>query len=84
MTQPLKNRHKRVVARFLCLGFAINDAPPVTIRAADLAKLTQHTAVLNGHGKQVTYEGVLVEDLLVKAGIDFSRKHCRASSFRVM
>jgi hypothetical protein len=70
MTQPLKDCHNRFVARVLCLAFAclpasahivlkINDAPPVTTAAEDLAQLPQHTAVLNDHGKQISHEGVL-------------------------
>ena len=58
---------------FLALAFAgvhvsgqivlrINDAPPVQIAAGELAKLPRHTAVLNNHGKQVSYEGALLRD----------------------
>ena len=49
----------------------VNDAPPVKIAAADVAKLPRHTAALNNHGKQVQYEGVLMHDVLVLGGIDF-------------
>jgi hypothetical protein len=49
----------------------VNDAPSVTIAAADLAKLPRHTAVLNDHGKQISYEGALLQDVLAHAGIDF-------------
>lgn len=49
----------------------INNAPPVTISAADLAKLPRHTAVLDNHGKQIGYEGVLLHDVLAQGGIDF-------------
>ncbi len=66
----------------LCLVFAgvqasgqivlrINDAAQVTITAADLAKLARHTAVLNDHGKQIRYEGVLLGDVLAQGGVDF-------------
>lgn len=50
----------------------INDAPPVTIAAADIAKLPRHTAVLNDHGKQINYEGVLLHDVLARSGVDFA------------
>lgn len=42
----------------------INDAPPVTIAAVDVAKLPRQTAVLNDHGKQISYEGQLLHDVL--------------------
>lgn len=51
----------------------INDAPPLTIAPADLAKLPRHTAISNQHGKQITYEGVLMQDLLAKGGFDFGK-----------
>jgi hypothetical protein len=49
----------------------INDAPRVTITALDVAQLPRHTAVLNDHGKQINYEGVLLHDVLAKGGVDF-------------
>ncbi|HEX4230083.1 MAG TPA: hypothetical protein VHZ07_15520 [Bryobacteraceae bacterium] len=52
----------------------INNAPPVTISAADLAKLPRHTAVLDNHGKQIAYEGVLLHDVLAQGGIDFGKE----------
>lgn len=51
----------------------INDAAPVTIAPAEFAKLPRHTAVSNEHGKQVTYEGVLVQDVLKQAGCEFGK-----------
>jgi len=51
----------------------INDAPPVNISATDLAKLPRHTAVLNVHGKQVSYQGALMHDVLALGGIDFGK-----------
>lgn len=53
------------------IALRINDAPPVTTSVADVAKLPRHTAVLNDHGKQINYEGVLLHDLLAHAGVDF-------------
>ncbi len=51
----------------------INDAHPVTIAAADLAKLSRHPAVLNEHGKQISYEGVLLHDVLAQGGVEFGK-----------
>jgi hypothetical protein len=52
----------------------INNAAPITLPADDLAKLARHTAVLNFHGKQTTYEGPLLHDVLAKGGIDFGKE----------
>ena len=49
----------------------VNDAKPVTFDANGLAQLARHTALLNDHGKQVNYEGVLLHDVLVRGGFDF-------------
>ena len=49
----------------------INDAPPVIIATADIAKLPRHTAVLNDHGKQISYEGALLYDVLARNSVDF-------------
>jgi hypothetical protein len=51
----------------------INDAPPVNIAAKDLARLPRHTAVLNEHGKQISYEGALMHDVLAIGGVDFGK-----------
>ena len=66
----------------LCLLFAcgqalgqvivrINDAKPVELDTKSLAELPRQTAVLDDHGKQVAYEGALLHDVLVRAGVDF-------------
>lgn len=52
----------------------INEAPPVTISSGDLAKMPRHSAVLNDHGKQIEYEGVLLDDVLAKGGVDFGKE----------
>lgn len=49
----------------------VGDAAAVTISAAEFAKLPRHTAVLNDHGKQISYEGALLHDVLAKGGVDF-------------
>ena len=51
----------------------INDAQPRTVSAGDLVKLPRHTASLNEHSKQITYEGTLLHDLLAMGGIDFGK-----------
>lgn len=55
------------------IALRINDAPPVTIAAADLAKLPRHTAVLDDHGNQISYEGALLQDVLAQGGVDFGK-----------
>src|SRR6201999_614006 len=52
----------------------INNAAPVTVSAQDFGKLPRHTAVINFHSKQSTYEGPLLHDILVKGGIDFGKE----------
>jgi hypothetical protein len=68
------------VCLFLICGHAsgqlilrINDARPVDIAAKDLAKLPRHTAVLNEHGQRISYEGVLMRDVLSLGQIDFGK-----------
>jgi hypothetical protein len=51
----------------------MNDAQPVKLAANDLAELPRQTAVLNDHGKQVSYEGVLLHDVLARCGVDFGK-----------
>jgi hypothetical protein len=52
----------------------VNDAAPVTVSAEDLAKLPRQTALLNDHGKQISYEGVLLHDILARGGVDFGKE----------
>ncbi len=51
----------------------INETPPVKISAEGLAKLPRHTAVLQDHGKQISYEGALLHDVLAQGGVDFGK-----------
>lgn len=51
----------------------INDAPAVPVAAADLAKLPRHTAILDNHGKQISYEGALLGDVLAEHGVDLGK-----------
>jgi hypothetical protein len=67
----------------ICLLFAwqaasqvvvrINDGKPVKLDAASLAELPRQTAILQDHGKEITYEGVLLRDVLAHAGVDFGK-----------
>jgi hypothetical protein len=52
----------------------VNDAAPVTVSAEDLAKLPRQTALLNDHGKRISYEGVLLHDVLARGGVDFGKE----------
>lgn len=51
-----------------------NEAPPTTISAEAPQKLPRHTAVLNDHGKEAHFEGVLLRDLLQKNGVPVANK----------
>ncbi len=51
----------------------VNDASPVDMSAADLQALPRHKAALTNHGTTANYEGVLVADVLRKAGVDFGK-----------
>ncbi len=46
---------------------------PLSLTAEDLAKMPRATAQLSADGTTTTYEGVLLYDLLVKAGWQFGR-----------
>jgi len=48
-------------------------ATPLELTAADLAKMPRTTATLTADGTTTTYEGVLLYDILVKAGWQFGR-----------
>ena len=64
---------------FLCahasgqITLRINDGGPVNIGGQDFAKLPRHGVVLNDHGKQISYEGPLMQDVLALGGIDFGK-----------
>ena len=55
----------------LTIGGAVPT--PLSLTAEDLAKLPRATAQLASDGTTTTYEGVLLYDLLVKAGWQFGR-----------
>jgi hypothetical protein len=82
---PVRGKVPDMRLRLLCLLFPflpasgqilvrVNDAPPVQISAADLAKLPGHTAILNNHGQRISYEGALMRDVLALGGIDFGKE----------
>jgi DMSO/TMAO reductase YedYZ molybdopterin-dependent catalytic subunit len=48
-------------------------ATPLQLTAADLDKMPRATATLTADGTTTTYEGVLLYDILVKAGWQFGR-----------
>jgi len=46
---------------------------PLSLTAADLAKMPRATATLTADGNTTTYEGVLLYDILTTAGVPFGR-----------
>ena len=46
---------------------------PLALTADDLAAMPRHTAVQQSDGKDITYEGVLLYDILKKAGVPFGQ-----------
>jgi DMSO/TMAO reductase YedYZ molybdopterin-dependent catalytic subunit len=46
---------------------------PLALSADDLAKMPRNTATLERDGEAATYDGVLLYDILVKAGVRFGR-----------
>jgi hypothetical protein len=46
---------------------------PLALSADDLAKMPRNTATLERDGETATYDGVLLYDILVKAGVRFGR-----------
>jgi len=46
---------------------------PLSLSADDLAKMPRSTAEFERDGETATYEGVLLYDILVKAGVPFGR-----------
>ncbi len=47
-------------------------AKPLTLIRDDLAKLPRTSVTLNDHGKETSYEGVLLYDILKQAGAPLS------------
>jgi hypothetical protein len=75
-------RHRGTTALVIALIFTCGlaaQAPAVRVRVraaqdvvltgADLAKLPRQTARVTSHGEEATYEGVVVRDLLTRAGV---------------
>jgi hypothetical protein len=49
----------------------VEGKPAITLTAADLAVMPHHSVTANQHGKQVSYEGVYIRDVLAKEGVPF-------------
>ena len=47
---------------------------PLSLTSEDLAAMPRHTAIQQSGGKDVTYEGVLLYDILKKAGAPFGQE----------
>ena len=65
--------HARDLQSQTLFTIAGDVAKPLSISAADLAAMPRETAVFEHDGKTATYEGVLLYDLLVKAGVPFGK-----------
>jgi len=46
----------------------VGDKPAITMTAEDFAKLPRHSVTVAEHGKTAAYEGVLLHDVLERAG----------------
>ena len=55
------------------LKVEVAGSAPLELTAADLDKMPRATATLTADGNATTYEGVLLYDILVKAGWQFGR-----------
>ncbi len=77
----------------LLASLALCQAPPAlvvqglggsnaTLSLADLATLPQHTVTTTGHGAPVTFQGVLLADVLAKVALPLGEKfHHTAASY---
>lgn len=63
----------QVAGQTASLSVHIGDKPAVTMTAADFSTLPRHTVAANEHGKSVPYEGVLLHDVLERAGVVFQK-----------
>jgi Oxidoreductase molybdopterin binding domain len=61
------------VAEHAALQVQVAGQAPLALTAADLDKMPRATAALTADGNTTTYEGVLLYDILVKAGWPFGR-----------
>ena len=53
------------------LTVQVEGRPVMTLTSEDLAKMPRHTAVLKEHGTEIPFEGVLMHDVLERAGAPF-------------
>ncbi len=51
----------------------IDQTSPVSIGAEALNRFPRHSSVLNDHGRENRFEGVLLNDLLLANGVDLSK-----------
>ena len=56
------------------LTVRVGEKPEMTLSDDDLAKMPRHNVTVNEHGKQVEYEGVLLHDVLERAGAPFGKQ----------
>jgi len=61
------------VATPVALQVAVAGETPLALTAEDLDKMPRATATLTADGNTTTYEGVLLYDILAKAGWQFGR-----------
>ena len=47
------------------------DKPALTLTAEEFGKITRHTVTVKEHGVEITYNGVLLRDVLERAGAPF-------------
>ncbi len=52
----------------------IGDKPQVIFTADDVAKLPPHSVTVQEHGKTIKYDGVLLHDVLARAGAPFGEQ----------
>ncbi len=64
----------------LCAGaeqrlvIKVGDKPELTMTEDDLRKMPRRSMTVNEHGQTVQYEGVLLHDVLAKAGAPFGEQ----------
>ncbi len=52
----------------------VDDKPQMIFTRDDLAKLPLHSVTVQEHGKTINYEGVLLHDVLARAGAPFGEQ----------
>lgn len=63
----------------------VSGKPALVLTEGDLGKMTRHTVTTKEHGAEASYEGVLLHDVLERAGAPFgSQLHGKALSSYVL